>query len=68
MPKGGKSVRQKALVGKRFMAEVLKKKHSVIQIKNSDELCFARAICVAKAWILKDEVYQSHRVSEARGR
>ena len=49
MPKGGKSVRQKALVGKRFMAEVLKKKHSVIQIKNSDELCFARAICVAKS-------------------
>ena len=42
MPKGGKSVRQKALVGKRFMAE-------------------------AKAWILKDEVYQRHRVSEARG-
>ena len=45
MPKGGKSGRQKALEGKRSMAEVLKKKHSVIQIKNSDELCFARAIC-----------------------
>ena len=43
MPKGGKSGRQKALVGKRSMAEVLKKKQ--IQLKNSDELCFARAIC-----------------------
>ena len=58
MPKGGKSGRQKALVGKRFMAEVLKKKHSVIQITNSDELCCARAICIAKAWIHKDEGYR----------
>ena len=58
MPKGGKSGRQKALVGKRSMAEVLKKKHSVIQITNSDELCCARAICIAKAWIHKDEGYR----------
>ena len=58
MPKGGKSGRQKALLGKRSMAEVLKKKHSVIQITNSDELCCARAICVAKAWIHKDEGYR----------
>ena len=55
MPKGGKSGRQKALVGKRSLAEVLKKKHSVVQITNSDKLCCARAICVAKAWIHKDE-------------
>ena len=58
MPKGGKSGRQKALVGKRSLAEVLKKKHSVVQITNSDKLCCARAICVAKAWIHKDEGYQ----------
>ena len=58
MPKGVKSGRQKALVGKRSMAEVLKKKHSVIQITNSDELCCARAICIAKAWIHKDEGYR----------
>ena len=58
MPKGGKSGRQKALVGKRSLAEVLKKKHSVVQITNSDELCCARAICVAKAWIHKDEGYR----------
>ena len=58
MPKGGKSARQKALLGKRSTAEVLKKKHSVIQITNSDALCCARAICVAKAWIHKDEGYR----------
>ena len=58
MPKGGKSGRQKALVGKRSLAEVLKKKHSVVQITNSDKLCCARAICVAKAWIHKDEGYR----------
>ena len=58
MPKGGKSGRQKALVGKRSMAEVLKKKHSVVQITNSDELCCARAICVAKAWIHNDKGYR----------
>ena len=67
IPKGGKSGRQKALVGKRSMAEVLKEKHSVIQMKNSDELCCARAICIEKAWIHKAEGYrQKNRLRERK--
>ena len=55
MPKGGKSGRQKALEGKRSMAEVLKKKHSVIQIKNSD-----RVFC-------KSHLSQKHGSIKMRG-
>lgn len=45
--KGGEG---KFTLGKRAISDVTRQKRSVIEIKNIDTLCCARAICVTKAW------------------
>ena len=56
--KGGKS---KFTLRKRAIFDVLHAKQSVLSIRNTYEFCYARAICVTKAWLHKDETVDSWR-------
>lgn len=56
--KGGKG---KFTLGKRAISDVTRQKRSVIEIKNIDTLCCARAIFVTKAWLHKDDSRDAKR-------
>lgn len=42
-------------MGKRAILDVLHARKSVLMIRNTNDLCRTRAICVTKAWLHKDE-------------
>ena len=55
---GGKG---KFTLGKRAVSDVTRQKRSVIEIKNIDTLRCARAICVTKTWLHKDDSRDAKR-------
>ena len=54
-PPSGSGRGKERFVGRRNVEAFLKAKHSVIQIKNTDELCCAQAIVTMKACLHKGD-------------
>ena len=56
-----KDGKRKFTLRKRPISDVTRQKRSVIEIKNIDTLCCARAICVTKTWLHKDDSRDAKR-------
>ena len=61
MPTPGTGHRKKYNPGRKCMDKALKNKHSVIAVKNKDELCCARAIVIGRARCHREESTDAYR-------
>ena len=58
--RGGKNGGKKGIPGRMSYEKLLTKRGCIIQIKNKDELCCARAIVTLKARVDKDPEYRNN--------